>query len=676
MTAVDVQPDADRQTANVSDRRANLKAAYSRLSHSHWPFVILMALAFLVGLLVVRDYGMSTDEFGNATVGKEALEAYAGSTDYFSLGSLKDHGPAYFMLFSATSEAINRLFPGWLLADGRHLTNYASFLAGVAFFYLISLRIMRRSSALLASALFASQPMIFGSAFINQKDIPFLGLFLGVVALGILTADHSHETADPDRPGFTDNRGPTLKGLWEKLAGEWGLLDRRRRLAIQVGFSCAVVVTLDLFFFGLIRRTGEALVSSAYDGRALAPIQMLFSVIATDAYKTTLPEYLIRLEEIYTVARVGLVILFGVIGMVALARALPSFEALLKGPPWRLRLPALLAGAVLLGCTISVRQIGLLAGGLVSMYLLYRGRARAIGPLFLYWIVAAAVTYVTWPYLWPDPIGNFELSLGIIPEFGAHSVLFRGQDLTSATIPWEYVPTLLAVDLTESTLALAVVGITGTIWRLVNRKIDRGVVGLLAVWFILPIGWQISQHVPLYNNIRHFLFVFPPLLFLTGIGFEVLASRLRRPFWKNALIILIFIPGILGIVTLHPYEYSYFNSLVGGVSGAAGNYDLDYWCTSLKEGVEAVDELAPYADTVQIFGPLESVQPYARVDLQLINRRERAIEADMVVVCVHRFGRRWGTDGYHIVYQVKRGNAVFAEVWQRDQTDALSSSRP
>ena len=32
---------------------------------------------------------------------------------------------------------------------------------------------------------------------------------------------------------------------------------------------------------------------------------------------------------------------------------------------------------------------------------------------------------------------------------------------------------------------------------------------------------------------------------------------------------------------LHAYEYVYFNELVGGIEGAKGNYDLDYWriCT-------------------------------------------------------------------------------------------------
>ena len=41
-----------------------------------------------------------------------------------------------------------------------------------------------------------------------------------------------------------------------------------------------------------------------------------------------------------------------------------------------------------------------------------------------------------------------------------------------------------------------------------------------------------------------------------------------------------------GIVQLHPYEYTYYNSLVGGTSGAFRQYETDYWLTCYKEAVE------------------------------------------------------------------------------------------
>ena len=45
------------------------------------------------------------------------------------------------------------------------------------------------------------------------------------------------------------------------------------------------------------------------------------------------------------------------------------------------------------------------------------------------------------------------------------------------------------------------------------------------------------------------------------------------------------------MVQLHPDEYVYYNIFTGGVKGAEGTYELDYWGNSL---VEATKELAEY----------------------------------------------------------------------------------
>lgn len=43
------------------------------------------------------------------------------------------------------------------------------------------------------------------------------------------------------------------------------------------------------------------------------------------------------------------------------------------------------------------------------------------------------------------------------------------------------------------------------------------------------------------------------------------------------------------MVRLHPYQYAYFNRLIGGgLASAVGRYEIDYWSTSYKEGVEWV----------------------------------------------------------------------------------------
>jgi hypothetical protein len=37
---------------------------------------------------------------------------------------------------------------------------------------------------------------------------------------------------------------------------------------------------------------------------------------------------------------------------------------------------------------------------------------------------------------------------------------------------------------------------------------------------------------------------------------------------------------------LHPYEYTYYNTFVGGTGGAYRSYETDYWLTCYKESLE------------------------------------------------------------------------------------------
>ena len=50
--------------------------------------------------------------------------------------------------------------------------------------------------------------------------------------------------------------------------------------------------------------------------------------------------------------------------------------------------------------------------------------------------------------------------------------------------------------------------------------------------------------------------------------------------------------GQLGqLARLHPYEYLAYNRLAGGVQGAVGRWEQDYWASSLREAVHALNAL-------------------------------------------------------------------------------------
>ena len=86
-----------------------------------------------------------------------------------------------------------------------------------------------------------------------------------------------------------------------------------------------------------------------------------------------------------------------------------------------------------------------------------------------------------------------------------------------------------------------------------------------------------------------FLFLYPLIVLIAASGLSYLADTLRRKIfrWGLALIILALSYHPLKFMILnHPYEYLYYNQLVGGLKGAYGNYETDYYYVSQTEASE------------------------------------------------------------------------------------------
>jgi hypothetical protein len=282
---------------------------------------------------------------------------------------------------------------------------------------------------------------------------------------------------------------------------------------------------------------------------------------------------------------------------------------------------------------------------------------------------------VTWPYLWLDPLGRLAGSFRVAQDFRAHDVLFQGQHYLSSALPRGYLPTLIGLELSEPALALVCLGFGVILSRVRKMKVDWEVVGLLGLWLCVPLAWQISRRVSIYNNLRHFYFALPPLFILAGVGIDSIMGRVRL-FWVRWFLLGVAItPSILGLVRLHPYQYIYFNSLAGGVGGAYGQFDLDYWCTSVKEATEAASELTVTGDRLLIFGPVLTAVPYARSGLKIVPSSSSLARADIVVVC-ERFAETWDRTGFRLAYQVQRGGAILAEVWWREAAESSASLQP
>lgn len=214
--------------------------------------------------------------------------------------------------------------------------------------------------------------------------------------------------------------------------------------------------------------------------------------------------------------------------------------------------------------------------------------------------IAAAITYgvmlIAWPWALSAPLQHPFKALNTFSHFPFDTlVLVEGQWLHSVNLPIDYLPLMIAVKVPLLHLLL-LAGLVPLISRevihlraLENHNDTRWlpwVVTLIA--FLLPLGYVLVTRPVLYNEMRHFIFLLPPMAVLGGVGVDLLWLHLeRRSVALRAtviIIILVYMTGLIAkMIRLHPYEYVSYNRVVGGVKGAEKLFELDYWGTSQKE---------------------------------------------------------------------------------------------
>jgi hypothetical protein len=221
-------------------------------------------------------------------------------------------------------------------------------------------------------------------------------------------------------------------------------------------------------------------------------------------------------------------------------------------------------------------------------------------------------------------------------------VLFNGQTYAANALPKIYLPALISIQFTGPVVLLAIAGIVLIFWvwlfslrlgiferikppewltgsRIPSLIEDRSIL-LPYLWFGLPLFASMVLNLSFHSNFRHFLFITPPLFIFAGIIIEVLIGQIKSNWTRWIIVLFILLPGVINIVRLHPYEYIYYNSFVGGIKGAAQRFSLDYMGASLKESFDFINEVAEPEATVLVLGSVEVAKSYAREDLRVVDR--------------------------------------------------------
>jgi hypothetical protein len=109
----------------------------------------------------------------------------------------------------------------------------------------------------------------------------------------------------------------------------------------------------------------------------------------------------------------------------------------------------------------------------------------------------------------------------------------------------------------------------------------------------VPIAITVLERPAMYNGIRHFVFVMPPLAALGGLAGAWCierAGRLGRAATIGAVAMLLvgLAQPVIAMARLHPFQYTHFNHIAGGVKGADDRYMLDFWGLSFKQVSQAL----------------------------------------------------------------------------------------
>jgi hypothetical protein len=204
-----------------------------------------------------------------------------------------------------------------------------------------------------------------------------------------------------------------------------------------------------------------------------------------------------------------------------------------------------------------------------------------------------------WPWSIMEPGHPFE-ALTYFSHFFEKpwKEMFDGALVSVPDMPWSYLPTLFALQLPEVLLTLLFAGIVATFVMLSRNEVParrKTILLMLTLAATLPLLIAMVKRPALYNGIRHFVFVIPPMTVLAGVAFawtmDWLKENHRR--WQPAALAL-FTFGLLlplcEMVRLHPYEYTHFNHIAGTVRTADSLFMLDYWGLALKQASDGLRE--------------------------------------------------------------------------------------
>jgi len=216
-------------------------------------------------------------------------------------------------------------------------------------------------------------------------------------------------------------------------------------------------------------------------------------------------------------------------------------------------------------------------------------------------ILAWALMALAWPRALFQPVAGPAAALQSVTRFTHYDspTWLAGAKISSNHVPWDYLPRYFAAQLPELSSVCFVLGLgVLAVWTWRSFRLGRPLPGahwIVVVAVLLPPAYAALRGSTLYNGLRHFLFLIPPLSAVAGVTLALGLSRAWR--WRQAAGLALALPVaalaldlVLSMRRLHPHQHVYFNRTSGGVAAAVGRYETEYYGSVYRELLGALGE--------------------------------------------------------------------------------------
>ena len=253
------------------------------------------------------------------------------------------------------------------------------------------------------------------------------------------------------------------------------------------------------------------------------------------------------------------------------------------------------------GLVISIRPLGISILPIYIFYLIHNYYFNSksnfkdnLKNLLSQLIIAGLFVCLTWPFIGANPIRNFIFYLFESSKFTGWngSTLFNGELVQWNEIPKNYLYVWLGITTPLIHIALILIGLINF-----KRYYKNSLITSIFFGIILNLIIYSTVNPLIYNGYRHYLFLITLITFLSSF---VLADTInlfsKSKYFKYYLVSIIILSLSLmkDFVSLHPYQYIYFNELSGGLKNNGNKFDTDYWFESRIEAVDWVMKNTDY----------------------------------------------------------------------------------